>query len=268
MAVLFTTDEEGGRGTCVNAFLESQAGRWSRVVVAEPTGARAVLQHRGFASFEVSFGGTAGHTSGADAARGSAVHKAVRWMNAALDLAEPGGLLDGSRFNIGIVRGGTASNVVASETTVRFGFRPEPGADAARVTEDRIAALKALLPGDGSAVWTDRFLAPPLTADPGMAEAVSGWGLEAGPDVDFWTEAALFAAGAHGADGLPAVVLGPGDIAQAHAADEFVGVPQLIACAEAYSAIVRGDGASARGHASAQGRAPGAVSIGGESHAS
>jgi len=259
MAVLFTTDEEGGRGTCVKAFLDAERSRWSRVIVAEPTGARAVLQHRGFASFEVSFSGTAGHTSAAHAARGSAVHKAVAWMHGALALAERGGVLGGSRFNIGIVQGGTASNVVASEATVRFGFRPEPGLDAPERTAERVRALKALLPSDGSAVWTDRFIAPPLTADSGMAACVASWGLDAGPDVDFWTEAALFAAGDNGNEGLPSVVLGPGNIAQAHAADEFVMVTQLEACAVAYASVVRAEGASS---------IRGTVSVGGESHAS
>lgn len=165
MAILFTTDEEGGKGTCVNTFVRTHAGAWDRVVVAEPTGAKIVRQHRGFASFEAMFRGTAGHTSGANASAGSAIHKAVRWMNAALELAEPGGVLDGSRFNIGIVHGGTASNVVASEATVRFGFRPEPGAHAAARTDERVRALKALLPEhsliDGSVEWTDRFLRRP-----------------------------------------------------------------------------------------------------------
>lgn len=247
MAVLFTTDEEGGKGACVSSFVRSDPAGWDVVVVAEPTGARIVRQHRGFASFEVSFSGTAGHTSGADAAAGSAIHKAVRWMNAALQLAEPGGVLDGSRFNIGIVSGGTASNVVASETVVRFGFRPEPGEDAEALTDERVRALRALLPGDGSAAWTDRFLAPPLTADARTEAIAERWGVEAGPDVDFWTEAALFSAGGGAAGGIPAVVLGPGDIAQAHAADEFVLVSQLEACARAYASIVRAGAGVASG---------------------
>jgi len=234
IAVLFTTDEEGGQGRCVGAFTASLPVRPGLVVVAEPTGANAVLQHRGFASFEVEFGGSAGHTSGAGAAAGSAIHKAVRWSHAALGLAEDGGPLAGARFNIGILEGGRASNVVASKATTRFGFRPEPGADSEARFVRAVAALKAELPGDGSAVWTDRFVAPPLTATDASAEACARLGLERGPDVDFWTEAALFSAA-----GLPSVVLGPGDIAQAHAADEFVELAQLEACVARYAAIVR-----------------------------
>lgn len=261
MAILFTTDEEGGKGVCVTSFLESWGERWSRVVVAEPTGAHAVLQHRGFASFEITFSGKPGHTSGANVAADSAVHKAARWMNAALDLAEPGGVLDGSRFNIGIVSGGVASNVVASETIVRFGFRPEPDADAESLMNERVAALRSVLPLDESAVWTDRFLAPPLILDDAMAKMVSAWGLVEGPGVDFWTEAALFAAGTDRVYGLPAMVLGPGHISQAHTADEFVDVSQLLACANAYASIVMADGVRCE-------NGSGAVSIKGKSHVS
>lgn len=241
MAILLTTDEEGGKGTCVDSFLCAHKGVWDRVVVAEPTGAKIVRQHRGFASFEVGFRGTAGHTSGVRASVGSAIHRAVGWMHAALELAEPGGVMDGSRLNIGIVRGGSASNVVASEAVVRFGFRPEPGVGSASRTDERVRALRGLLPADGSAEWTDRFLAPALTADARTAGDAERWGVESGCDVDFWTEAALFAAGGGGAGTIPAVVLGPGDIAQAHAADEFVEVSQLESCARAYGSIVRAE---------------------------
>ena len=47
-------------------------------------------------------------------------------------------------------------------------------------------------------------------------------GLPIGKAVDFWTEASLFSQA-----GLTALVYGPGDIAQAHTADEFVTLEQL-----------------------------------------
>ena len=233
IGILLTTDEEAGKGDCVEAFLAEHGHDWSRVVVAEPTRAKAVFQHRGFTSFEIEFTGVAGHTSGADASPNSAIHKAIEWGNAALALAHPGGILAGNRFNIGLVSGGTASNVIAADAKVRFGFRPFPKPGAESITAQCIQALHELLPDDSSASWTDRFVGPTLVRDDSMTPVVQSWGIETGPDVDFWTEAALFAAG-----GLPAIVLGPGDIAQAHASDEFVEIAQLNACAAAYSAIV------------------------------
>jgi acetylornithine deacetylase len=46
--------------------------------------------------------------------------------------------------------------------------------------------------------------------------------LPIGNAVDFWTEASLFSRA-----GMTALVYGPGDIAQAHTADEWVSLEQL-----------------------------------------
>lgn len=233
IAILFSTDEEAGKGVCVESFISTHPGRWDRCVVAEPTHAKAVFQHRGFASFEIEFTGKAGHTSGADASNDSAIHKAINWGHEALKLAQPSGVLDGAKFNIGIMTGGTASNVIAPSARVRFGFRPAPSPNAIELAQQGVDALHAILPNDDSSRWTDRFLGPALIKDDSMGHVVSSWGIETGPDVDFWTEAALFAVG-----GVPAIVLGPGDIAQAHAGDEFVALDQLERCAHAYAKIV------------------------------
>ena len=57
--------------------------------------------------------------------------------------------------------------------------------------------------------------------------------LPVGNAVDFWTEAALFSQ-----DGYTALVYGPGDIAQAHSADEWVALDQLQRYAEKICRIV------------------------------
>ena len=61
--------------------------------------------------------------------------------------------------------------------------------------------------------------------------------LPPGEAVDFWTEASLFSAA-----GLPVLVLGPGDIAQAHVSDEWVELGQLEMAYELYSNMVNNDG--------------------------
>jgi N-acetylcitrulline deacetylase (EC 3.5.1.-) len=57
--------------------------------------------------------------------------------------------------------------------------------------------------------------------------------LPIGCAVDFWTEASLFSQA-----GLNAIVYGPGDIAQAHAADEWVALDQLQRYADSIHRIV------------------------------
>ena len=58
-------------------------------------------------------------------------------------------------------------------------------------------------------------------------------GLPIGNAVDFWTEASLFSAA-----GLTAFVYGPGDIAQAHTADEWVALEQLATAATTYTRLL------------------------------
>ena len=58
-------------------------------------------------------------------------------------------------------------------------------------------------------------------------------GLPVGQAVNFWTEASLFSDA-----GLTALVYGPGDIAQAHAADEWVEVDQLERVANTYVQLI------------------------------
>ena len=52
--------------------------------------------------------------------------------------------------------------------------------------------------------------------------------------MDFWTEAALFAEA-----GLDTIVFGPGDIAQAHTANEWVSQEQLMNVVQHYIRILQ-----------------------------
>ncbi len=244
-AFLFTSDEEANDARCVAGFLARDHG-FSEVVVAEPTGCRAVLAHRGIAAVRMAFRGRAGHASSGDALRRSALHQAMRWGTAALDFVESQqhqrfGGLTGLRFNIGRVEGGIKANVIAPEAEVRFGFRPLPSQDAGQLHE----RFRSLADPDALAAYEPTFWGPPLPAgDVAQAGArrlaardlADGLGLPVGDAVDFWTEASLFSAA-----GLTALVYGPGDIAQAHTADEWVSLEQL----ERYGVHVRNILASA-----------------------
>ncbi len=243
-AFLFTTDEEANDARCVPAFLRSNHG-FLQVIVAEPTGCEAVLAHRGISSVLMRFRGSAGHASAADALHSSALHQMMRWGHAALALVESEshqrfGGLTGLRFNIGKVEGGIKANVIAPSAEVRFGFRPLPSMSIDALHE-RFGTLVAA----GSVErYEETFRGPPLPAGDvaeaeerrlearDLAEALE---LPIGNAVDFWTEASLFSA-----VGLTAIVYGPGDIAQAHTADEWVALDQLQRYAESVSRILDG----------------------------
>ncbi|MBX3726751.1 MAG: acetylornithine deacetylase [Xanthomonadales bacterium] len=239
-AFLFSSDEEANDARCIAGFLAGDHG-FAEALVAEPTGCQAVLAHRGIASVLMHFHGQAGHASGAQAPTASALHQAVRWGTAALDLVEGHagdrfGGLTGLRFNIGRVEGGIKANMIAPAAELRFGFRPLPSQDI----DDLHARLRALAAqGTG---YQETFRGPPLPAgDVAGAEAArlrardlaDALELPVGNAVDFWTEASLFSQA-----GLTALVYGPGDIAQAHSADEWVALDQLAAYADTVRRLI------------------------------
>jgi len=237
-AVLFTSDEEAGRGRCVPSYL-SRRDSWDSVVVAEPTRGRALVEHRGLGIAAGTFAGRSGHASAERALEDSATHEAVRWAARALDYAEAQetqsfGPLRGIRFNLGILQGGTKPNMIASEAGVRFAVRPLPG----QRLEEVVAAIQACARDSGRVAWEPGFAGPPLPTGGAETAArtramVGALGLEPAPPADFWSEAALFSAAGH-----PSFVYGPGDIAQAHTAGEWVDSDDLGAAVATYRRLL------------------------------
>jgi acetylornithine deacetylase len=240
--LLFTTDEEANDARCIAAFLARKKS-FDAVIVAEPTRGCAVLAHRGISSVLVRFQGRAGHASGEQAANDSALHQAVRWSGRALDHVDSlaharfGGLT-GLRFNIGRFDGGIKANMIAPAAELRFGFRPLPSMDV----DDLLATFRGFAEVEPTE-YTETFRGPSLPAgNIAQAEArrlaardiADALDIPIGNAVDFWTEAALFSQA-----GCTAFVYGPGDIAQAHSADEWVALEQLQRYAESIHRIIK-----------------------------
>ena len=241
MALLLSTDEEANDARCIDGFLATPRD-YEAIIVAEPTKGEAVLAHRGIHSVQMRFQGRAGHASGEQKPSDSAVHQGIRWGAAALDHVqklshERFGGLTGLRFNIGKVEGGIKANVIAPTADIRFGFRPLPSMDADQLLETFRTLVEPMpveygetfrgdsLPAGDTATAEARRLAARDLADE--------LGIPVGNAVDFWTEAALFSKA-----GYTTFVYGPGDIAQAHSADEWVLLDQLAHYAQTIHRIV------------------------------
>ncbi len=246
VAFLFTTDEEANDARCIAAFLDRQPSAseptFDAVIVAEPTCGEAVLAHRGISSVLMRFAGRAAHASAEQQLSDSALHQAVRWSTRALDHVQSlaharfGGLT-GLRFNIGRIEGGIKANMIAPGAELRFGFRPLPSMDS----DELLATLRGFAEV-APAEFHETFRGPALPGgDVAQAESrrlqardlADELALPIGNAVDFWTEASLFSQA-----GYTAIVYGPGDIAQAHTADEWVSLDQLAAVAASYQRIM------------------------------
>lgn len=234
MAMLFTTDEEGASGVCVAEFVRSKQSRvFKQVVVAEPTDCLAVLSHRGYLSVKGEFTGESGHSSEPRALKDNALHKLSIWVAKAVTAAGQMELEDRRPcFNVGEVHGGIKSNVIADQARLHWSARLSPG-DSNKEFLDLMTGLD----NSDSASWLVPFSGPPLPSDgrdSSQAQAfVESHAIESGPAVNFWTEASLFAQA-----GIPAIVLGPGNIAQAHVVDEWVSLEQLERALKIYTNLV------------------------------
>jgi acetylornithine deacetylase len=236
VAVLFSGDEEHG-ATVARAFLASERARGlRRAIVCEPTGLRVGHRHRGICSAFALASSPGGHSSRADELP-SPLAILARAAVALDDLGRrrrtegpPG--FPGLCLNVAGIDGGLAFNVIPTQARLTVSVRPGPGVDSRAVlaeleAEARQAAAPAPLD------WTVGLSNPAFqTRDLAAFAPLLGDRVQAPVDLAFWTEAALYADA-----GIDAVVFGPGDIAQAHAADEYVTSRQL---AQARDAFVQG----------------------------
>lgn len=241
--LLVTTDEEAGNSTAVNSFLSrnNNEPQLDQVIVAEPTQCRAVTAHRGVVTALMEFTGIAGHASEIRAIKDNAIHQAFAWGQAALNQVNHWSdlhyeNLSGVRFNVGTIEGGIKPNMIAPSATVKVGLRTLPGQSG-----DQLVQTLAEL-GDPKHLTGSTLLMelPPLPHDKASADQkqknlklAASLPAEKGEAVDFWTEAALFSRA-----GLATVVLGSGDIAQAHIADEWVALEQLQQLKQIYEALI------------------------------
>jgi len=214
------------------------------VIVGEPTGMKIANAHKGVYGFATTVTGLEGHSSAPDRAA-SAVFAAARLIGfldqLGLDLRRHGALDPAfdpphTTVNVGLVRGGTAVNIVPRQCTFHWEFRPLPTADAEDIqarfdrfaNEVVLAALRQRAPDAGIETRSTCVVPPlrPRAESPAETLVRHLTGLNAAGAVAFATEAGLFQEA-----GIPAVVCGPGSIDQAHRPNEYVEIEQIEACA-------------------------------------
>jgi acetylornithine deacetylase len=221
LGVLFSGDEEAGSAV-MHEFLASEHAKEIReVIVCEPTKRAAGTAHRGVLGQTATMKGPGGHSSKADHLPKPLAQLAR--LAAALDdsaqrrLADGPAGMTGTCLNIAGLTGGVAFNVIPARGELEWSLRPYPGFDRAGWDREVAQLAAALDPSITIATTIDH---EPFACD-ALADRVRSFADRIGA-LDFWTEAALWSA--HGAS---AIVIGPGDIAQAHAADEWVTLDDL-----------------------------------------
>jgi acetylornithine deacetylase/succinyl-diaminopimelate desuccinylase-like protein len=222
--------------------------RADAAIVLEPTSLAPVIATKGCARLRLRAHGVSAHTSRPAVGR-NAISTMARvvavlegWMAARTD-THP--LCGEPTLTVSRIHGGTQINIVPDECWIEIDYRLMPDEDPA----DAIATIQRQLEPftvDGDPVvevqevlLTDRGLDTP--PDARIAQVAAAACRRAGVDdtlvgVPYGSDASKLSA--RGA--IASIVLGPGDIDQAHAADEWVDLEEVRTAADIYAGCARG----------------------------
>lgn len=246
LVVALTADEEHaslGMEALVASGLKADAA-----VVCEPTGLAVMPAHKGFLWIEAHVGGRAAHGSrpglGIDAITRTG-HLLVAFEDEGKRLARETGhpLLGPASLHAGTISGGSAPSVYPDGCHVVFERRTLPGETADQVMRE---AEEVLANAQRRCRDLDVRLEPGLfraaTGVPEktpLVEELLGACVRAGlpgtvAGMSAWVDACFL-----NETGIPAVCFGPGSIAQAHTADEWVDVSEIKACADILTDFAR-----------------------------
>lgn len=237
-------DEEVGGTLGTKALLDAGLIRGDACLVPEPTSLAVCVAERGMYQGHLRVEGRPGHGSRPREGISAIEHAAMIVL--ALHAADFGGpehpLLGRPTANIGQICGGSGLNTIAESARLGIDRRVLPGATYQSTRAELEAKIQALGIDDLRYELEPAIFAEASEMDPddpfaqAVARAVaSATGLES-PVVGmtFTTDARFVRNQA----GIPAVVCGPGDVAQAHSNDEWVSVDKLVDATAAYAELL------------------------------
>ena len=220
-------DEEHGQAG--SRALVASGMKADLAIVGEPTRLQAVTAHKGTLWMELETRGKSAHGSCPELGR-NAVHAMARVVDllqteyvAQLRLKRHA-LLGNATLSVGAIRGGSQANIVPDRCTILMDRRTLPGETEAGVRREinsllRRKNLKAAFVHDSLPACL------PLETDPTLplvSRFLASVGQRRPAGVRYFCDASVLG---HG--GIPSVVFGPGDIAQAHTADEWISLDSL-----------------------------------------
>ena len=226
--ILLATCDEESTMAGAKALVDANRGLGRYALIGEPTGLKPVIMHKGVMIETISLKGQAGHASnpslGNNAMEG--MHEVMRTL-----LEWRGSLQEkfsNEKFNVpvptlnfGSIHGGDSPNRICAECELKIDIRLLPRMQISEVRQQLRRTVTQALAGSGLTVEFDEVFpgTPPMETDPlseivTVAEKLTG---HAAGTVNFGTEGPYL-----NSLGMDTVVLGPGDIDQAHQANEYI----------------------------------------------
>jgi len=236
-------EEEHGQG--IRAFLARRPSARC-ALVPEPTDLETVIACRGNCYLEIGVEGRAAHAGTAELGR-NAIYGAARAVESIRRLdhelaAHRHPLLGRAAWSVGTIHGGTATAMVPADCSVSVDRRLLPGQTGAQALSEVERALEKLaLEGDDLRAKAELLMEIPsfeLAPDDPLVQVVHRASVEAGaPErpLGGWTAACDGGYVMRDA-GIPAIVLGPGSVAeQAHKPDESIELAEVVLAARIYT---------------------------------
>jgi acetylornithine deacetylase len=241
----FSYDEEVG---CIGvgrliSDLRRAGIRPRSCIVGEPTGMRPVIAHKGKKAYRCTVRGLAGHSAyaplGVNAVEYAA--EAVAFLkNMARRHRDQGPYDHGfdiahTTVHTGVIRGGTALNVIPHECVFDFEFRHLPGDDPDRLLHEFTGYIRDRLEPEMRVVHAPSgFVIEPLSAIPVLDTGPESEVVALAQELSRSSEIGKVSFGTEGSQfqqaGIPTVICGPGSIAQAHKPNEYVALDQIARC--------------------------------------
>jgi acetylornithine deacetylase len=219
----------------------------SACVVGEPTLLRRVIAHKGIVRWRIEVRGLSAHGATPELGR-NAVYDGARVALALEEYAQhlrekqSHPRLGHSTLNVGRVTGGHAVNIVPDKCVFELEQRLLPGEDGAQAVKNCEQFLRVKIDKSVQLTVEAPYLIDPALETAAEAEIVEA--LARAQQDELGSERELAGAN-YGTDGsklaragIQTVVCGPGDIAQAHTANEFVEIKQLELATRMYSHLL------------------------------
>ena len=244
LIVLATADEETSmQGARTLAELGRPKARCA--VIGEPTGMRPIHAHKGIMMESIDLLGQSGHSSNPALGHNAleAMHDVIselilfrqslqqRYHSPLFSIPRP-------TLNLGCIHGGDNPNRICGQCRLEFDIRLLPGMEIAAMRDEILqrvlpiaerhevkATIKPLFAG------LPAFYTDPANELVKTAERLTG---NSAASVAFGTEAPLLQR-----LGMDTIILGPGDIDQAHQPDEYLALDRLQPCIDTLRGLIR-----------------------------
>jgi len=244
LIIVATADEESSMAGA-RALVDAQRPQARYAIIGEPTGLRPIRMHKGIYMESIYLQGRAGHSS--DPALGNSalegmrkvLNELVKWRrelqaqnrNPLFEIPVP-------TLNLGYIHGGDNPNRICADCELHIDLRPLPGMEIDALRSAMQSRLRDALADTGLQLTCRALIeGTPAMDTPAAAEIVRSTeqltGYQA-TSAAFGTEGPYF-----NQMGISSVILGPGDIDQAHQPDEYLAADRIVPCIDLLRKLIQ-----------------------------